>query len=403
MSIDIESLDDANEQRNDFRRANGAPLVSRVDDPDKSDRYSRPSGYGKNLDDENALVEWRIWKAMTGVAHSRALAAKVNATKDEDRVAKKALRDEAMDKGEANESADMGTALHAMTARVEDDGDDFEPPPQYVLDLDAYQDTLRRFGLDSAYVECHMVNDEFRAAGTADRIYRCLRPLQPPEGDVIPAGSLVLGDIKTGKSLDFSAPGYCIQTALYATGVFYDIVTERRIETPKINQLWTLLVHLPVGRGHCELYWCSVTLGLQGAWLAHEVKQWQRLWKNGTHDIPRATEPETATEIVERLLPGAETVMTADLVPEMVKYCQRRLAAIAGVADARRDLLLAWPKDLAPPNKITEPIEVVRLLNLLDTVEAKHSLPFLPDPREGTQAGLHKSKVDRSNEFLLVN
>ena len=90
--IDVDELSDPNEDRKDYRRANGAPMVSDPENPDKTLRYSRPSGYGKNLDDENALVNWRIWKAMEGVAASKSLAAQVAATPDDDKVAKKELR-----------------------------------------------------------------------------------------------------------------------------------------------------------------------------------------------------------------------------------------------------------------------------------------------------------------------
>jgi len=61
----------------DFRRANGAPMVRRLSDPTKWDRYSRPSGFGSDLDDESALVNWRIDRAMDGVALDPSIAATV--------------------------------------------------------------------------------------------------------------------------------------------------------------------------------------------------------------------------------------------------------------------------------------------------------------------------------------
>src|SRR5580765_8037475 len=278
-SIDVELLDDEHEQRNDFRRANGAPLVSDPADPSKTLRYSRPSSYAKCLDDEEALVNWRIWKAMEGVARSRALQTQVVATKDDDRPEKKALRDKALDKGSANERADEGTGLHALTARAEDASDvDFDPPEQFDTDLDAYRDALATYGLVSEMVEVHMVNDEFRAAGTADRIFRLTRRLKTPTGTFIEAGTLVIGDLKTGKKLDFGLPNYSAQLALYATGVLYDIVTERRLPTPPIDPDWALLVHLPVGTGRCDVLWCSIEMGTYGAWLAKEVREWRKKW-----------------------------------------------------------------------------------------------------------------------------
>lgn len=408
MSIDVDELGDPNEERKDYRRANGAPLVSDPENPDKTLRYSRPSNYGKNLDDENALVNWRIWKAMEGVAASKSLAAQVAATPDEDKVAKKELREKALDKGTANEAADMGTALHAMTARVEDLNDTWNPPQQYYADLDAYLDCLATYGLVSEMVEVHMVNDEFRAAGTADRIYRLTKPLMAPDGSVLEIGTLVLGDLKTGKSLDLSAPGYCVQTALYATGKLYDIHLEKRLATPPINDQWALLVHLPVGKAKCELVWCSITIGLYGAWLSHEIKQWQAKWKSGRdgHDCPRVeVYVEPPVSVVQDLEDGGIQVaeVSCASIEEMVAYCHARVTTIAEYPEAKDALILWWPEGLPTPKsgKLSEPDDIVKLLNLLDKVEANYSVPFMhTDPRKTTG---HKDQVDRSNERSLTS
>ena len=269
-TIDVDELDDEHEQRRTFRYSNGAPLVSDPEDPEKTLRYSRPSGYSKSLDDEKALEAWRIWKSMTGVARSPALAAEVNACKDEDKKQKEALRNKALDKGDASEKADMGTALHAMTVRAEDSADvDFDPPEQYVPDLTAYTDALEAYGLVSEMFEVALVNDEFRAAGTADRIFRATKPLISPDGIRIEIGELILGDLKTGK-MDFSMPNFCVQTFLYATGKLYDVITDRRLATPPINQNWSLLIHLPVGKAKCEVLWCPLEIGRIGAQMARE-------------------------------------------------------------------------------------------------------------------------------------
>jgi len=408
VSIDVEELDDEHEQRHDFRRANGAPLVSDPNDPTKTLRYRRPSGYAKVLDDENALVNWRIFKAMDGVARSKALQTQVVACRDDDRTEKGRLRELALDKGQANERADQGTGLHAMTVRAEDTSDtEFDPGP-HRADLDAYLECLIVYGLVSEMVEVPFVNDEWRAAGTADRVWRTERPLTSPDGRLWPAGELFLGDLKTGAKLDFGVPAYCVQTALYATGQLYDVVSERRLPTPPINDQWTLLLHLPVGKASATLYWCSVTIGLYGAWMAHEVKEWQNKWKRGDHDIHVVEPPGQDDEemaVVRHLDDelGATVVMTASIVPEMLTFCKKRIRTI-GEHDQVEKLLAAWPPDLPKPNAITSPHDVVRLLDLLDAFEAQFNIPFLhADPRAELQMGVHKGAVDRSNEFALTN
>jgi len=394
-SIDINELTDEHEQRSDYRRANGAPLVSDPNDPTKQLRYRRPSGYAKLLDDESALTEWRIFKAMKGVASSTALAAKVNVVKDEDKSGKRSLRDEAMDKGTANEAADTGTALHAMTARMEDEHDDFEPPEQYRDDLTAYIELLDNLGLVSDMVEVPMVNDAYRAAGTADRIYRLTKPLLVPDGSVLPPGTLILGDLKTGQKLDFSLPGYCVQMALYADGTLYDVVTERRMPTPPIDRSWTILIHLPVGTGRCTAWWLSVELGLRGALLAYDVNEWRNSWKAGRdgHDC-FPVEVAKVTGVVDEMPPVP--------LQEMVDWCQRRIAVIKDNPHARSTLLRKWPNRVPTPKQgLSKPDDIVTVLNLLDSIEAEFSIPFGVDPRAASQNGLRKTDIRTDNWYQL--
>jgi hypothetical protein len=402
--IDLAMLDEFPEGKLDFRRANGAPMVSNPADPEKWLRYSRPSGYAKCLDDEQALITWKIWKAMQGVARSPALQTQISATKEEDKESQKALRDAALDKGTANEKADMGTGLHAMTARAEDSSDvDFDPPEQYRPDLDAYVDCLATYGLVSEMVEVPMVNDDFRAAGTADRIYRLTLPLQTPDGTVLEPGDLVLGDLKTGQKLDFSLPGYCVQMALYATGVLYDLTTQMRLSTPPINQNWTLLVHLPFGSGRCTLLWVPIATGLMGAAHAFDVKEWRREWKKGSEGYDAIEVPLPVEANDDSWADGVEEPEhLVDTIVEMTLFALRRVKAISDVPEAKAWLIMNWPEGLRTPKQgYTDPTDLVRCLNLLDECEKRFSLPFIRDPR--TQDGVHSSTINRSNMRLLVD
>jgi hypothetical protein len=387
-SIDVELLDDEHEQRNDYRRVNGAPLVSDPHNPEKTLRYRRPSSYAKPLDDDAALVEWRIWKSMIGVARSKALAAKVNACKEDDRKEKQALRDEATDKGAANEAADMGTALHAMTARIEDQKDtSFDPPEQYIPDLMAYQMMLSQYGLTSEYIEVHMVNDAYRAAGTADRIYKTMWELATPDGKLWPPGTLFLGDLKTGQKLDFSLPGFCVQCAIYADGVFYDVHTERRVETPEINKYWCLIVHLPVGQGKCELLWISVELGLRGALLAYDVKEWQNAWKAGRDGHDASVVPAPAAAPAADLVPLVEAADAA-----LIGYIAERVRICGEHPKARARLSQQWPVGVPTPRKgLHDPQHITQVLSVLDSIERDFSLSFTADPRAASN--LRPTKV----------
>jgi len=93
-------------------------------------------------------------------------------------------------------------------------------------------DLLTDNGLEVVASELPVVNDEVRLAGTLDRIVRLNRDLAF-NGVVVPAGSLVVLDVKTSKlhADDDELPSfwssYPIQIATYAAAVPYD--TERDV------------------------------------------------------------------------------------------------------------------------------------------------------------------------------
>ena len=375
----------------DFRRANGAPMVM-VDG--KNERYSRPSSWGKDLDDENALVQWKLWVAMSGTAASPALRAKIVATKDEDKAEKRVLIEEAIQTGRGNEASDTGTALHAMSCRWEDPNDDFDPG-EYRADLEAYQAELERLGLVSEAFEFKIVNTDYRAAGTADRLYRLTKDLTAPNGKVLPAGTLVVGDLKTGKKLDFSLPSYCVQMALYAQGQWYDVRTESFIETPPVDQNWGLLVHLPVGQAHCEIRWVDLEVGNWGAYLTSEVRAWRAKWRRGEYDAPIAATPMMTVEEVQEQFPDSEVIDLhhAEWVDIMSPFAQDRIKRIGQEEKARTALMHRWPQGVPTIKQgVEDPQHMTLILDLLDSIEREFSLPFPgPDPR--VQTGVHKDAM----------
>lgn len=377
MSLDIEDLNTI--EVPDFRRANGAPMVM-IDG--KNARLSRPSSFGKILDDESALTNWRINKAIKGTAGDPAIQARAVAAKDDERDVWAKLRDASIQAGRGDEAADIGTALHAMSQRWEDALDDFSPPEPYLSSLTAYSQCLELYGLVSTHFEFQCVNLEYRTAGTCDRIYQTTRSLIAPTGEIIPEGTNLIGDLKTGKSLEYSTAGYTIQLALYAQSQLYDVIDEEFIETPQINQDWGILVHMPSNSDTCELRWVSLESGNYGAWLVSELKGWRRKWRNGTYSAPMIPEPLGMTDdaVVEAL--GAAELVGDEWVAEMLRFCKVRMATIRQNPDALDTLAARWPKSLPKPSGITTAAHVNELLTHLDNVEAHHGLTWPEgDPR----------------------
>ena len=389
--ISLEELED-DPSRKDFRRANGSPMVVRIDDRTKWDRYSRPSAWGHDLDDESALTLWKIDRAMEGVACDPSIAATV-ASHLGNKEGAKERRERAIQRGRGEEAADIGTALHRMTERVER-GDGFCAPEPYATDIAAYLSKLDSAGLVSEFIECHLCNDGWRAAGTADRIYRATREIPVAGCPPILAGQLVLGDLKTGKRLDYSLPGYCIQLALYVDSVFYDVETnERSPLPPELRTDVGLLVHMPAGTGSCSFHWADLQVGREGCRIVRDVRSWRRR----SDFLIDFTPPPSDEEAV--LATPMEVVMLGSFVPHepdlpddvavdawvdaMAVWAQSRINVIGSSSEARNLLLRRWPDDTPTLRQggITA-AQLSAVLDLLDAIEAAFSLPFpAGDPR----------------------
>jgi hypothetical protein len=400
MSVELDAFDDQPGAK-DYRRANGAPMVSSGLNDGKFLRYSRPSGWGHDLDDESALVLWKIDRAMDGMAASPALVAKVVAA---GKTGRKALREEAINKGRGEEASEMGTALHAMTVKHETE-EGWKAPEPFDSDLAAYSVAMEAAGLKSAFIEVPMCNDDLRAAGTADRIFETVRELLAPDGSRIPPGTLLMGDIKTGSKLDYSLPGYFIQLAIYADGVMYDVDHDVRLATPDIHRRWGLLVHLPAGTATCKLVWVDLDVGRHGAQLVRSVREWRkRDWTEMAFtmpddDIVNLLEKSLGATIeVDRRLDSDVDDPAIDWNGDMTEFALSRIATIGAHSEARAMLMRLWPEHV-PPIRKQQPDDrqLKEILDVLDKVETAFSLPWPEgDPRPGYSTG-HKSRIHTSN------
>jgi hypothetical protein len=402
MSLDLDELGPTT--RDDYRRANGAPMVL-IDG--KNERFSRPSSFAKPLDDESALVNWKIDRGCVGVAYDKALQAAYVAVASDDREQLGKLREKAIAAGRGAERADIGTALHAMSVRWEQKEEGFAPPDPYFSSLCAYANELARLGLESVRYEFHTVNREYRCAGTADRLYEATMPLVTPEGEVLPVGTLIVGDLKTGGKLEFSKPGYAVQLALYAFGEFYDVVHDEFLATPPINQRWAIIVHMPADEpGACEFLWCDLEVGRWGCYLVQQVKLWRKNWRSGEFGLPEVTvdsnlqrsfegEPSdpfpAATCFCGR--PDDDAVVhqdnapcyvliddEAELLAEWVEWIALRVSLIGEHDKARAMLLRMWPEGVPVPRKIEHRGQVDVIIPVLNFVEAEFSLGFVEQP-----------------------
>lgn len=224
MTDDI-NLDDFDApERPDFRRVGrGTPYVM-PPEGEKRVRYSRSSSAGKVLDDESSLTDWKLRTVVAGAAQRPELITAASVLDiDTDKKELRDIAEKCLESGRGQRRAIIGTAIHAMFDHL-DRATDWKPPPNFEGLCNAYRQTLDDWGLIPEEIEVHCINDEFKLAGTLDRRYRTTKSLVAPDGTVIPIGSMIVGDIKTGKELEYAAGSYATQLAAYVDSMRYNVI-----------------------------------------------------------------------------------------------------------------------------------------------------------------------------------
>lgn len=327
--------------------------------------YTRASSAAKTIEDTYNLELWARRNVAYGLAHDPSLVARVLAVggtphdwTDDQKREVTAVLDSAAQIAQAHRGADIGTAVHHMTHRL-DLGHPVDAGP-FTADLDAYRHTLLRHGftIHPEWVEVKLVSDELRIAGTADRI-------------ISREGVNYIADIKTGR-IGYGALGWAAQLAAYAHGTLYDPAVDQRLPTPEINQEWGIIIHLPAGEGRCDLYWIDLTKGLEAARFAGEIRDLRAAAKGWMRPLEGPSD-ELITRLAASLPHDGPTVDPA-LVQSTAADLRARLRA-AVEAGARR---ITWPDGVAKfkdggPATWAEILKVERAV--LDA-EAEAGLPF---------------------------
>jgi hypothetical protein len=295
----------------DFKRdAYGTPLVAdltkrKADGTPAMVRYSRPSSFVKQIENTYNLSKWSERTVVRGIAiglgdllgrdEMNDLLASALAGDDQ---AADTVVARAKQHAQASLAADRGTWVHEFTQWL--DG----PRPSVIgptlrkdgitlgIDVDAqdllaggWRLLLEQHHLTVIDVELPVVNDEFRTAGTLDRIVRLNADLafRTEDGEIVtlPAGSHMVLDLKTGERKSFSYwNGYAGQIYLYASSLRYDTNSNTRHPHDfAVDQRWGLLAHLDVkaaiaGDSVADLYLVDLDAGRNACEIAAAAKNW---------------------------------------------------------------------------------------------------------------------------------
>jgi hypothetical protein len=238
--------------------------------------YQRASTIAKIMDDPYHLNLWLQRMTAKGIAIRPDLAALAHSMDvREDRDELNAIVEQAKDAAGARIGANLGTAQHAYAERL-DHGEDLTKArlsPATMRDLDAYRDTLSRNGLKvvPALMERVVLSTALGVCGRLDRVLF-------DES----AGVFLIGDLKTGASVDFGGLTFAIQTAIYARADWMwseeHAAWQRMPEA--VNPHMAVIMHAPVGSGKCDLYRVDIDEGYACAMMALEVKAKRKLGKS---------------------------------------------------------------------------------------------------------------------------
>ena len=283
-------------------------------------KYGRPSGLNKQIESSYQLQKWAERQIIYGLSlPDDQLTAKLVALAELERDSdeSKDLADgivvRAKGLAKASIAADRGTHIHAVTEDVDLDRswvDRAADGEALGLDghvqaamLNAWDAALLAYDLEVLAVEAKVVHDGWRQAGTLDRIVRMMRDVTFINGVTLPAGTVILLDVKTGKWRPDFWHSYAVQCKVYAAAMPYDAATDTRGQWPwPVDQNWAIIAHLPVdeamaGRAVCRFVLVDIA---SAGKIIDEVIMPAKQWAARRDLFARAhgEEPQVAYDII---------------------------------------------------------------------------------------------------------
>ena len=270
----------------------GRPMIMQPNG--KRTAYRRCTTFVGCLEDTYGLQQWMKRQVVYGIGQNNELALAASNTDPNDKTGLGQIAEQAMEAAGSGAAAELGTQIHRWAelldlgqAPTDENG---YRVADHQADLDAYQAATQHISFTG--IETFRVNDEWKVAGTADRIG-------------LWRGRPTIMDIKTG-SIDYPAK-MAMQLAMYARMTPYDIPTDTRTADPEPLDLNRgIIIHLPAGEGRCDLYEIDLAKGWGACLIARQVWSW-RSTKNLTKQVdPHSDTPQVASW--ELLITNAESL-----------------------------------------------------------------------------------------------
>lgn len=290
------------------------PPVSGQPEPDRDrwgryviggQAHTRATTFAKLGSNTKAIEQWGHRNVAVGLTKRpdlMALATGLDVKRDREQLNQ--IVDQAKDAAGQKIAANVGTAYHAFTERLDAGQISLgDVPETYRARVKEYAEQVRNAGLVSrpewiertTAVSADMVSAPLPVGGTLDRIFQ------------LPSGELVIGDLKTGSDLSYGMAEIEVQLAIYAHGVnrfgLYDWNTKQwePLDKPVRTDL-AIVIHLPADGAGCHLLRIDIERGWRRAQLRGQLQADQKekskvQWLTDTDLAPRALTPfEKAAE-----------------------------------------------------------------------------------------------------------
>lgn len=242
----------------------GRPLVVHPDGG-KAVAYTRCTTYVGCLEDRFRLEKWKCRQVAVGLVEREDLHLAVAAHRDDKRRLDD-LCEQAIEAAKASAAAVTGTALHALLDQWDRGTLDLNKVPKaYRPDIEAYARATEH--LEVVAIEQFGVIDALRIGGTWDRMYRS-------------GARLFVGDTKSG-TIEYGTGKIAMQMSVYAkcTPYTHEAPAESRRGPSNpdagVDQALALIVHLPAGKGECNLIEVDIAAGWAAVDLATQVRAWR--------------------------------------------------------------------------------------------------------------------------------
>lgn len=236
--------------------------------------HTRATTFAKLGANTKAIEAWNERNVIRGLTLRPDLLMLANGLEvKRDRDQLNSIASQAKDAAGSKVAANIGTAYHAFSERIDAGLMTLEDvPPQYRTRVQQYITKVADAGLTTrpewiertTAVRADQISAPLPVAGTLDRIFQ------------MPDGSLVIGDLKTGSDLSYGEMEIEVQLALYAHGVnthgLFDWNTktwESGLAQPgdglAVRTDIAIVVHLPADGDGCTLYVADIERGWRDA------------------------------------------------------------------------------------------------------------------------------------------